>query len=293
MIVPRGMDEVLTRASSAFLVAAMASCPAITPSPAHAAGVVVTIAVPDSARLAGLRRAVAEAPVLRVVGESGRERIPDPILDSSGVRSATWVPVASRRPALFTTERTAPVAARPPIPWSRISALETGRPKALQGAVGGTVIGFVLGAGIALAVLPRGYVSESEGLRSIGIVSGATIAGTLVGTLIGSQRGFRPIYRADSGLEAARTTFLPPRAPRRATKLAAGLGAALAWDLADLPRHHARLPEPVGGFTAGAAFAGGALSTARGDGSESAIDVLIGRWNTLYPPYALEGMDDH
>lgn len=92
---------------------------------------------------------------------------------------------------------------------------------------------------------------------------------------------------------ARRSAYVAPRPPRRVARIAARLGAALAWELADLPRHQARFPEPVGGFDAGAGFASGALSPPRADGSEAAIDVLIRRWNTIYPPYALEGTNDH
>ena len=99
--------------------------------------------------------------------------------------------------------------------------------------------------------------------------------------------------RVELGPQAHRSAYVSPRPPRRIARLAAGLGAALAWDLADPPRHQARLPEPVGGFTAGAAFKGGALAVSRTDGSRAAIDVLFDRWNTLYPPYALEGTNDH
>jgi hypothetical protein len=277
----------MSLARYAGAVLAAAACVASAPAPAGAA-------VPDSARLAGLREAITAAPIFRVVGAFGRERIADPILDSSGVRSAGWEPVASRRTAVFTAERSAPRAARAPIPWSDISALETGRPKTLQGAVGGTVVGLVVGAGIALAMNPRGApADEEDALRSIGIVSGTTFAGTILGTWIGHRSGFRPIYRADSGLDAIRSAYAAPRPPRRMARLAAGVGAKLAWDLADPPRHHARLPEPVGGFTAGAAFSSGAMITARRESSETAIDALFDRWNMLYPPYALEGTNDH
>jgi hypothetical protein len=89
-------------------------------------------------------------------------------------------------------------------------------------------------------------------------------------------------------LDAGRLGLVGGRDERRGLlRVAARLGAALAWDLADLPRHQARFPEPIGGFDAGAGFACGALSPPRAHGSEAAIDVLIRRWNTIYPPYAL------
>jgi hypothetical protein len=70
-------------------------------------------------------------------------------------------------------------------------------------------------------------------------------------------------------------------------RFVAGLGASLAWELADLPRHQARLPEPVGGFVPGAAFGVDPSRAAAAEGG--AIGALIARWNELYPPYAVTG----
>ena len=101
----------------------------------------------------------------------------------------------------------------------------------------------------------------------------------------------RPMPGA-GGVQAIREAFAPSRsAPCELRRLAAGLGASLAWDLADLPRHHARWPESIGGFTPGAAFRAHVLKNATGEGG--AIGALIHRWNTLYPPYAMEGTNAH
>ena len=79
------------------------------------------------------------------------------------------------------------------------------------------------------------------------------------------------------------------RAPRGALRLAVALGASWAWDLADLPRRHARLPEPIGGFSAGAALRRVDLNgSAAGTRPDDAIGALITRWNRLYPPYAFD-----
>jgi hypothetical protein len=79
------------------------------------------------------------------------------------------------------------------------------------------------------------------------------------------------------------------RAPRGALRLAVVLGASLAWDLADLPRRHARLPEPVGGFPPGPGFQRADLNGfAGGTRPDDAIAALITRWNRLYPPYAFD-----
>ena len=79
------------------------------------------------------------------------------------------------------------------------------------------------------------------------------------------------------------------RAPRRALRLAVALGASWAWDLADLPRRHARLPEPIDGFPAGAALQRVDLNGfAAGTRPDDAIAALIARWNRFYPPYAFD-----
>ena len=79
------------------------------------------------------------------------------------------------------------------------------------------------------------------------------------------------------------------RAPRGALQLAVALGASWAWDLADLPRRHARLPEPIGGFSPGAGFQRVDLNgSAAGTRPDDAIGALVTRWNRLYPPYALD-----
>lgn len=94
-------------------------------------------------------------------------------------------------------------------------------------------------------------------------------------------------------LDAKRLALTGTRGGPRgiAARIATDLGASLAWDLADLPRRQARLPEPIGGFRPGAAFLAHLGASAVRDGD--AIDVLIRRWNTIYPPYALEGTNDH
>lgn len=75
-------------------------------------------------------------------------------------------------------------------------------------------------------------------------------------------------------------------------RLAVGIGAALAWDLADLRRHRDPLPLVSGrsrpGPILGAPLLAGRRQT---DVPGGAIGAMIARWNDLYPPYALE-MDE-
>jgi len=91
-------------------------------------------------------------------------------------------------------------------------------------------------------------------------------------------------------LDASRLLRADRRAPRRVARLAAALGASLAWDLADLPRRSARLPEPIGGWAAG-----GALqrfdTNGFAEGQDDAIGALMARWNRLYPPYAFDRLE--
>jgi hypothetical protein len=78
--------------------------------------------------------------------------------------------------------------------------------------------------------------------------------------------------------------------PGMVRTIAARLGAAMAWDLADLPRHQIGATQPWGVFRSRPDFAATTLPLPPGDGG--AIGACITRWNTLYPPYALTAMDD-
>lgn len=78
--------------------------------------------------------------------------------------------------------------------------------------------------------------------------------------------------------------------PGMARMIAARLGAALAWDLADLPRHQIGASQPWGVFRSSPDFAATTGPPAPGDGG--AIGACIARWNSLYPPYALATVDD-
>jgi len=78
--------------------------------------------------------------------------------------------------------------------------------------------------------------------------------------------------------------------PGMARTIAARLGAALAWDLADLPRHQIGASQPWGVFRSPPDFAAVAMPITPGDGG--AIGACIARWNTIYPPYALTTTGD-
>ena len=75
-------------------------------------------------------------------------------------------------------------------------------------------------------------------------------------------------------------------------RMAVGIGAALAWELADLPRHRDPLPLMSGDSRPGALFAAPLMAGPHlADVPGGAIGAMIARWNELYPPYALD-MDE-
>ena len=124
-----------------------------------------------------------------------------------------------------------------------------------------------------------------------------TVAGLLAGSGAQSAPGlgmpaYNPAPVSCLAFTPDASRILPAsagRAPRRALRLAVALGASFAWDLADLPRRHARLPEPIDGFPAGAALQRVDLNGfAAGTRPDDAIAALIARWNRLYPPYAFD-----
>ena len=69
--------------------------------------------------------------------------------------------------------------------------------------------------------------------------------------------------------------------------MVASLGASLAWDLADLPRHQADGRSPLAGSRPGALFVGSLAGAGGCHAPGGMLAALITRWNTLYPPYAL------
>ena len=144
-------------------------------------------AIPDSARMAALRGAIARAPVLLVRGDFGLREFWHPVLDSAGVRPGRKAPP---RPALFTAADAPRPAVAPPIPWREISTMQTQRPKKLQGAI----VGGVLGLAVGFLIL-EGSQGDDD-LRALGLIIGAPTTGVLLGTFLGSLSGTRTIYRA-------------------------------------------------------------------------------------------------
>lgn len=92
------------------------------------------------------------------------------------------------------------------------------------------------------------------------------------------------------GIEQLRSESRTHGAAPRLARLAARVGATVAWGLADLPRRRVRLPAPIGGFVPGALFGTPLAENTTGQGD--AIAARIARWNVLYQPYAFEGTPD-
>lgn len=74
-------------------------------------------------------------------------------------------------------------------------------------------------------------------------------------------------------------------------KLAARVGAALAWDLADLPGHQTGATQPWGAYASPASYPAVPLCGPMTPVPGGEIGALITRWNVLYPPFALSSID--
>ena len=148
--------------------------------------------IPDSAQMSELRLAAAKAPVLLVHGDFGLRGLRKPLLDSTGVRSATWESAAHARPAIVSTPD-APHAASPPlITWNEISSLETQHQQKTKWTLMGGITGLALGALIYGTSNPTDETGESWG--AAGWLVGAPFIGAVAGFITGSLTGKRTIY---------------------------------------------------------------------------------------------------
>jgi len=178
----------VTPRAAALVVAVALGLPTAIAARAEEGG-----AIPDPARMAALRDAVRRAPVLLVRGDFGLRELRDARLDSSGVRSAQQESAKRPRPALLATADAPSTALSPIIPWSEISSLETQRPKKLQGAVAGFVVGLTVGTTLALE---HEDTYSGEDYTGVALLAGSPVLGILLGTLVGSLSGTKVIYRA-------------------------------------------------------------------------------------------------
>ena len=148
-------------------------------------------AIPDSSQMSTLRAAAAKAPVLLVRGDFGLQEIRKPLLDSTGVRSATWESQAHARPAVFTAPDPTHAPAAAPIAWSEISTIHTQHQRKLQGAIAGFVVGLAVSAVIYASTDPG---NSGEDYGSAAWVLGAPMLGVIGGFAIGSFTGTRLVY---------------------------------------------------------------------------------------------------
>lgn len=141
--------------------------------------------VPSVPELAALKAELSRASAVRVTTASGAYVLRDVRLDSSGVSSARWGPGAATRPALITTPDALPAPTPPPIPWSGIARIETGRTNAGRFALIGVMLGVAAGT-VVWRTIPLG----ADGARgSAPVVVGVpAAAGLVLGAFLGSQQ---------------------------------------------------------------------------------------------------------
>jgi len=148
--------------------------------------------IPDSAQMSELRLAAAKAPVLLVRGDFGLRELRKPLLDSTGVRSATWESAAHARPAIVTTADAPHAALPPPITWNEISSLETQHQQKTKWTLMGGITGLALGAliyGLSDDTAATGEIPEGAGW-----LFGLPPVGAMTGFVAGSLVGKRTIY---------------------------------------------------------------------------------------------------
>lgn len=154
-----------------------------------AAPIAAAGAIPDADGMAELREAVARSPVLLVRGDFGLREFHGAWLDSSGIQRAARV---RARPALFVSADAPPPPVAKVIPWSEITTMETQRPKKLQGAVGGFVVGLAVGVTLAM----NHEAKNSDDFTGVALLLAPPMVGLLGGTILGSLSGTKVIYRA-------------------------------------------------------------------------------------------------
>lgn len=148
--------------------------------------------IPDSAQMSELRLAAAKAPVLLVHGDFGLRELRKPLLDSTGVRSATWEAAAHARPAIVSTADAPHAAPPPPITWNQISSLETQHQQKTKWTLLGGITGLALGALIYGTSDSTGETGEIP--PGAAWLLAAPMAGVAAGFVVGSMTGKRTIY---------------------------------------------------------------------------------------------------
>ena len=148
--------------------------------------------VPDAAQLAELRTQLSPPRMAKLIGAFGTLEIKHPLVDSTGVSSADWARPEGR-PALILAAGTPPANVRPPIPWSEISEIQSGRSRVTRGALIGLAAGLLIGSSVVLDSF--GTDDGKTALQAIATGIGVAVAAPFVGAAIFSGHGWRTIYR--------------------------------------------------------------------------------------------------
>jgi hypothetical protein len=181
----------MPRTRAALTRAAATAGLALSGATAALAATATAGTIPDSAQMSELRLAAAKAPVLLVRGDFGLRELRKPLLDSTGVRSATWESAAHARPAIVSTAD-APHAAPPPLmTWNEISSIETQHQQKTKFALMGGITGLAVGLLIAGT---GSETSESEALGKAAWVIGGPMLGVIGGFVVGSFVGTKTVY---------------------------------------------------------------------------------------------------
>lgn len=139
--------------------------------------------VPGPQAIAQLRLDLSRADLCRVTSRGSPQILRDLRIDSSGVSAEHWG--SSGRPALITSPDLLPPRTPPPISWSEISRIETGRPQTLKFALGGLLVGALVGAAV-WQFIPTGYDGgQGDPLVVVGVPAAA---GLVLGGLLGAHQ---------------------------------------------------------------------------------------------------------
>jgi len=182
----------MPRTRAALTRAAATAGLALSGATAALAATATAGAIPDSAQMSELRRAAAKAPVLLVRGDFGLRELRKPLLDSTGVRSATWESAAHARPAIVSTAD-APHAAPPPLmTWNEISSIETQHQQKTKWTLMGGITG--LAVGMLIYGLSDDQPATGEIPEGAGWLFGLPPVCAMAGFIVGSMTGTRTIY---------------------------------------------------------------------------------------------------
>lgn len=125
-------------------------------------------ATPDDAGLASLATRLSGQSHVRVLGSFGERRFGAVTVDAAGIHGSSV-----SRPALVASRD---AMAPAPIAWSEIRAVEVGRPRGLEGAIGGAAVGSLLA--FAAVGLFKNAVKEGDTSRAWSVIGVPVIGAT-------------------------------------------------------------------------------------------------------------------